>query len=86
MTRTKILSPREQITAHFRSRIDRGTIPDGARIDTRRTLAEQWDVSVGTVMSAFTELANEGYVRAEAHRHGGTFAIGPQSRQTTKAG
>lgn len=78
--RTKTLSPPQQIAAYYRARIDRGTIADGQQIESRRAIATQWDVAVGTVTKAFATLATEGYVSTKAHRHGGTYAIGPESR------
>lgn len=70
---------KDQMADFYRRAIDEGRIGDGVRIASRRDVAIQWGVAIGTVTKVFRLLSDQGYVRS--HGSQGTYAIGPAHRQ-----
>lgn len=60
-----------QLVTHFRVRILDGSLPPGSRLPTELELAEEYNVSRGTVRQAMTALVNEGLLERTQGR--GTF-------------
>jgi DNA-binding LacI/PurR family transcriptional regulator len=60
-----------QLISHFRERILDGSLPAGARLPTEMDLAEEHQISRGTVRQAMSVLVNEGLL--ERVRGRGTF-------------
>ena len=69
-----------QVERHIRSLIATGTVEEGEQLPPERELAEQLDVSVGTVKSALKNLAMDGVIYREQGR--GTFVMPQQSPNT----
>ncbi len=70
-----------QLIAHFRVRILDGSLPPGSRLPTELDLAEEYNISRGTVRQAMTSLVNEGLLERIQGR--GTFvrAVAPLVRR-----
>lgn len=49
-----------RVTAVLRQQVESGQIPPGAALPSERALAEEHDVSVGTVRRAVKQLVDEG--------------------------
>lgn len=60
-----------QLITHFRVRILDGNLPPGSRLPTELELAEEYNISRGTVRQAMTALVNEGLLERIQGR--GTF-------------
>lgn len=60
-----------ELIRHFRDRILDGSLPVGARLPTELALAEEYQISRGTVRQALTALVNEGLIERVQGR--GTF-------------
>jgi DNA-binding LacI/PurR family transcriptional regulator/DNA-binding transcriptional regulator YhcF (GntR family) len=70
-----------QLITHFRVRILDGSLPPGSRLPTELDLAEEYNISRGTVRQAMTALVNEGLLERIQGR--GTFVrvLPPLGRQ-----
>jgi len=71
----------EQIIRDLRSRIERGEIQPGERIETQLQLAKKYGVSLITVKNALAQLVNEGLLFTRPGR--GTYVADKQSRRLT---
>ena len=58
----------EQLYAHVKEDIVRGTLATGERLPSKRALAAHLEISVVTVENAYEQLAAEGYIRSEEKR------------------
>jgi DNA-binding transcriptional regulator YhcF (GntR family) len=68
--------PYAQLRRKLASLIDRGVLATGQRLPTVRQLAGDLGIAAGTVMRAYKELEDAGYVRGERRR--GTVVAGPR--------
>jgi len=68
----------EQLYRLIRDDIHRGDLKQGQKLPSRRALAEHLGVSLVTVDSAYAQLIDEGYIRAEQRR--GYFVAGAPDR------
>lgn len=55
----------QNLYRQIKDQILRGALPPGSRLPSRRTTAEQWNVSVITVEHAYRQLTDEGYIYAK---------------------
>src|SRR5690242_3381184 len=69
--RMSMISRYAQLISHFREQILDGSLPAGARLPTELDLAEEHQISRGTVRQAMSVLVNEGLL--ERVRGRGTF-------------
>jgi GntR family transcriptional regulator len=68
--------PYAQLRRKLAALIDRGVLAVGQRLPTVRQLAGDLGIAAGTVMRAYKELEDAGYVRGERRR--GTVVAGPR--------
>jgi DNA-binding GntR family transcriptional regulator len=71
----------EQIAEYYRELIQMGTLRPGARLPTAREVAAAWSVSPSTVVKAWQRLKDDGLIRIQPGRGGGTFAAAPETQQ-----
>ncbi|WP_306365976.1 GntR family transcriptional regulator [Nocardiopsis sp. CC223A] len=57
--------PYMQVVKHIRAKIESGALRDGDRIDSVRTIANEWRISLATATKAMGALKAEGLVRGE---------------------
>lgn len=62
LDRTNPVPLRRQLEAALRAAIEDGTLPDGVRLPSSRSLAEQLGVSRGVVVDAYEQLGAQGFL------------------------
>lgn len=70
---------KDQLASFYRRAIDEGRFKHDSRMPSRRQVADEWGVAIGTVTKVFHQLNAEGYVRSL--NGDGTYAVGPEHRQ-----
>jgi GntR family transcriptional regulator/MocR family aminotransferase len=59
---------RHQLERRLRAGIDDGSLPDGARLPSSRSLADQLGVSRGVVVDAYEQLSAQGFLRSHPRK------------------
>lgn len=58
----------QQVYAYFKEDILSGTLKENTKLPSKRALSRQLNISQNTVMNAYHQLLDEGYIRAEERR------------------
>ncbi|MGW9556351.1 GntR family transcriptional regulator [Nocardiopsis sp. NPDC055551] len=74
--------PYLQVAKHIKAEIESGALPEGERIDSVRTIAAKWTISLATATKVVGVLKAEGLVRSEPGR--GSIVTRDQSAASAK--